>query len=114
MANAVLLALSTFPDVETATRVSEELVGARLVACANIIGAPVRSLYHWRGNLETSEETMVFFKTTADCFAAFQAKLEELHPYEVPEIISFEATDGLPAYLSWVHESTTRPAPNEP
>ena len=104
MAEEILLAISTFPDVDTATRISEQLVTNRLAACANL-GGPVQSIYHWRGKVERGEETMVFFKTTRSRFDQFKATLKLLHPYEVPEIVCLQLSDGLPEYLSWVAES---------
>ena len=96
-----LLALSTFPDVETARRIAQQLVTENLAACANIIPA-VESIYRWQDKIENSQETLVFFKTTADRYDAFQDKLKSLHPYEVPEIICLRIADGLPEYLRWV------------
>ena len=104
MADDVLLAISTFPDVETATRISRQLVTDKLVACANI-GAPVQSIYHWQGKIDEAQETMVFFKTTAAQFEAFQAALRSLHPYDVPEVVALRVADGLPEYLRWVADS---------
>ena len=50
MADEILLALSTFPDAETARRIAEQLVTEHLVACANILPG-VQSIYHWQGKL---------------------------------------------------------------
>ncbi len=100
----VLLAISTFPDRETATRISEQLVAERLVACANI-GADVQSIYWWEGNVEHAGETIVFFKTTASRFAELEERLHALHPYDVPELVCCAVTAGLPAYLEWVRKS---------
>jgi periplasmic divalent cation tolerance protein len=104
MADEVLLAISTFPDAETATRIGRQLVNDKLAACANI-GAPVQSIYRWQGKIEESQETMVFFKTTAAQFDALQAALRTLHPYEVPELVALPVTNGLPDYLRWVVDS---------
>jgi periplasmic divalent cation tolerance protein len=52
--------------------------------------------------VETASEVLVFFKTTAARFQAFQEKLKSLHPYETPEIVSFRIDHGLPDYLQWV------------
>jgi periplasmic divalent cation tolerance protein len=100
----VILVISTFPDAETAHRIATELVTGRLAACANILPS-VRSIYRWQGAIEDTPETMVFFKTTAARFPEFQQKLRALHPYEVPEIVTFGPADGLPEYLRWVAES---------
>ena len=102
----VLLATSTFPDRETASRIAEQLVRERLAACANVAGE-VRSVYWWQAKLEHSEETLVFFKTTRGRFAEFQERLWALHPYDVPEIICSTVSDGLPDYLQWVRENCT-------
>ena len=104
MSDEILLACSTFPQVETAREVARQLVTENLAACANIIPA-VESIYRWQGKLEESPETLVLFKTTAARYAAFQDRLKSLHPYDVPEIICLRVADGLPAYLNWVSAS---------
>jgi periplasmic divalent cation tolerance protein len=104
MADQVLLAISTFPDAETANRVARALIAEKFAACANIIPA-VHSIYRWKDKIETAGEVMVFFKTTPDRQAAFQEKLRSLHPYEVPEIVLVSVVTGLSDYLRWVIEN---------
>jgi periplasmic divalent cation tolerance protein len=104
MAAKILLALSTFPDAETARRISNQLVSEKFAACANILPT-VESIYRWKGKIETASEAIVFFKTTPDRQTAFQEKLRSLHPYDVPEIILMPIANGLPEYLRWVLEN---------
>jgi periplasmic divalent cation tolerance protein len=104
MPQEILLALSTFPDAETARRISNQLVSQRLAACANILPA-VESIYRWKDEIETGNETLVFFKLSEDSQSAFQAKLRTLHPYEVPEIIFVPVVGGLPEYVRWVADN---------
>ena len=104
MGQEILLALGTFPDVETARRIARQLVTENFAACANIIPA-IESIYRWKEKIETSAETLVFFKLSEDRQSSFQEKLRSLHPYEVPEIIFFPIASGLPEYLRWVVES---------
>ena len=99
-----LLALSTFPDAETARRISKQLVAEKFAACANILPS-VESIYRWKEKIETGNETFVFFKLSEDRQAAFQEKLRSLHTYEIPEIIFVPVAGGLPEYLRWVAES---------
>ena len=101
MNEKTLLACSTFPEIETARRIAQQLVTENLAACANIIPA-VESIYRWQDKIENAQETLVFFKTTAARYIAFQDRLKSLHPYEVPEIICLRIADGLPEYLRWV------------
>jgi periplasmic divalent cation tolerance protein len=104
MPEQVLLALSAFPDVETANDIARMLVAEKFVACANIIPA-VHSIYRWKGKVEAGGEVIVFFKTTRDRQKAFQDKLRSLHPYELPEIIYLKIDKGPPDYLRWVAEN---------
>ena len=104
MADQVLVAFSTFPDVEIARAIVRALVEARLVACGNII-PQVESIYRWQGAVESNSEALGVFKLSAERYPEFENRLRELHPYEVPEIVSLELQAGLPAYLRWVAES---------
>jgi periplasmic divalent cation tolerance protein len=104
MPEKILLALSTFPDAETARKISHQLVAERLAACANILPS-IESIYRWKGKIESGNETLVFFKLSEDGQSAFQEKLRSLHPYEVPEIIFVPVSNGLPEYLGWVVEN---------
>lgn len=103
-AEKVVLALSTFPDRETAQRISKQLVTDKFAACANILPA-VESIYRWKEKIESGNETLVLFKLSESGQSAFQEKLRSLHPYEVPEIIFVTLSSGLPEYLRWVVEN---------
>lgn len=107
MADRVLLAFSTFPDADTARSIVRALVEARLAACGNII-PQIESIYRWEGKIESSGEALAVFKLSAGRYPEFEAKLRELHPYDVPEIVSVEVSGGLPEYLRWVAESCAR------
>jgi len=100
----VLLVVSTFPEREVAQRVARVLVESRLAACANI-SAPIESIYRWKEKIETSQEVIVFFKVPTERYEEFERRLDELHPYDLPEIIALPVTRGSHDYLRWVSES---------
>ena len=104
MAEKILLALSTFPDAETARQISDQLVTERFAACANMLPS-VESIYRWKEQIESGSETFVLFKVSENRQSAFQDKLRSLHPYDVPEIIFVPVAGGLPEYLQWVSEN---------
>ena len=104
MSDEILLALSTFPDRETAQRISTQLVTEKFAACANLLPG-IESIYRWNDKVESGTETLVFFKLSEDRRSAFQEKLGSLHPYEVPEIIFVPVVNGLPDYLRWVTDN---------
>ena len=101
MPDQILLAISTFPDAETASRIAQTLVEEKFAACANIIPA-IQSIYRWKEKIETAGEVIVFFKTTRDRQSTFEEKMRSLHPYEVPELIFIKIDSGSPDYLHWV------------
>jgi periplasmic divalent cation tolerance protein len=104
MSEKVLLALSTFPDQQTAREISNELVTKSFAACANILPA-IESIYRWKNEIESGNEILVLFKLSEDRQPAFQEALRSLHPYDVPEIILIPVSSGLPEYLRWVTEN---------
>lgn len=104
MALETLVVFSTFPDAETARRIVRTLVEERLAACGNLV-PQVESIYRWRGVIETSAEVFVVLKTEIGRYQQLEARLCELHPYEVPECIAFRLAEGLPNYLRWVTDS---------
>ena len=96
-----LAVLSTFPDAETAARVARTLVDERLAACVNLVPA-IRSIYRWQGAISDDAEALAIIKTTADRYPALAARISELHPYEVPEIVALPLAAGHPPYLAWL------------
>lgn len=101
----VLIALSTAPDEAAATAIARAVVEARVAACVNIV-PQLRSIYRWRGQVEEAGEWLLLIKTAADRRTDLQRVLDELHPYEVPELVFIDVVDGLPAYLRWVLDET--------
>jgi len=104
-----LVVLTTFGDADTARRVAAALVEERLAACVTMMPG-VESCYRWEGRVERSTEVLCLCKTTAAAWPALQRRLNELHPYEVPEMICLPVTGGWPAYLDWVGENVAAPA----
>jgi periplasmic divalent cation tolerance protein len=82
-----------------------QLVEERLVAGGNIISG-VRSLYRWKGQICDEPEEILLMETAAEKVAAMMARLQEIHPYEVPKILTFEPQEGLAAYWHWVKAET--------
>ncbi len=78
-----------------------DLVERRLAACVNLVPG-LRSVYRWKGDLHDDPETLLVIKTTAERMDALAARLADRHPYEVPELLAFEPTQGLGPYLAWL------------
>lgn len=95
------LAISTINDRQEAERLARTLLEERLVACVNILG-PLTSLYHWESNIEQDEEYLLLMKTMAHRESDLMTRVQQLHPYEVPELILLRIETGASAYLQWL------------
>ncbi|HEU4734200.1 MAG TPA: divalent-cation tolerance protein CutA [Kofleriaceae bacterium] len=109
---SAIVVVSTFPDAEKAAQIARVLVEERLAACVNLVPA-VRSIYRWQGAIQDDAESLAIIKTTADRHATLAARLVELHPYEVPEIIVLPVTAGHAPYLAWLAGQVDQP-PGQP
>jgi len=97
-----IVVLVTCGSTAEANRIAEGLVKRRLAACVNVIGAPVRSTYRWKGKVERATEYLLLIKSSRKQFRALRAAIERLHSYEVPEVIALPIAEGSPAYLKWL------------
>lgn len=102
------LVLCTCPNRDTAAGLARTLVDERLAACVNAVPGIV-STYRWQDAVHVDEEVLLVIKTTAGRFEAMQARLVELHPYDVPEVLAIEPAAGAAPYLAWL-DRETRPA----
>lgn len=96
---------TTIDNGEAANRLSRSLVEEQLAACVQVVG-PITSTYRWERSVTTDEEWLVIMKTASDRLDPLVARLRELHPYDVPEIVAVPVVGGNPDYLTWVTAET--------
>jgi periplasmic divalent cation tolerance protein len=104
----VRVVMTTAADPDEAAHLARTLVEERLAACATLIPG-VESIYRWQGNVESSTETLVLFKTGPDQLEALEARLSELHSYEIPEFLALKVDAASQPYLDWLEESLRQP-----
>ena len=97
----VHVVLVTAPDPEAATQLARRLVDEGLAACVNLVPG-VRSIYRWQGAVQEDSEVLLVLKTRAERCAALAARVKDLHPYDLPEVLELPATGGSEAWLAWV------------
>ncbi|WP_456411801.1 divalent-cation tolerance protein CutA [Oceanithermus sp.] len=98
------MALITVPDEEAARRIARALVEEGLAACVNLIPG-LTSIYTWQGKMHEDAEWLLLAKTTAEAYPRLEARVSELHPYEVPEVLALPVERGLDRYLAWVQQN---------
>lgn len=102
----VAIVLTTLGAGADAAAFARAVVEERLAACVNVIG-PVTSIYRWNGQIEQDTEQQIVIKTTTSRLAALEARVRQLHPYDVPEFLVLRTEGGSDAYLAWVRESVS-------
>ena len=95
-----ILVLTTVPNAVIAETIAQALLENHLAACISEL--PIKSTYRWEGKLVRDDEIQLLIKTTRDRYSELEAKLLELHPYEVPEILAIAIEAGSPDYLNWI------------
>ena len=94
------LVLTTCPPAAAET-LAESLVADGLAACVNLL-PQLRSIYRWQGNIQRDDETLLLIKAPASGFTALREAIIARHPYELPEVLAVNPTDGHAPYLDWV------------
>lgn len=105
-ATGLLLALSTAPPGR-ARELARTLVEEGLAACVSLVPG-VRSLFVWQGELCDEPETLLLIKAPRRDAARLAARWRELHPYEVPEWLTFAPDQAAAAYLAWALSTSAK------
>ena len=100
----VVVVLTTIAAEADGPAFATTLVNERLAACVNVLPA-MTSVYRWKGQVEQDREQQLLIKTTADRLPALEARIRELHTYELPEFLVMTVDEGSAAYLAWVDEA---------
>ena len=93
----------TVGSADEGDRLARALVEGRFAACVNRLKT-VQSIYRWQGKIEYSEEELLIVKTRRDLFERVKEKIQQLHSYQVPEIVALPIIEGSESYLRWLEE----------
>ena len=96
--------LTSLPDADAARRIASLLVGEHLAACVQL--SSIESFYRWEGRIANEPETLLLIKTRTALFKPAIARIKQVHPYSVPEIVGMPFTAGFEGYFRWIDGST--------
>lgn len=110
---ACSILLVSVPTQESGRQLSRNLVEERLAACVHLLPAGL-STYRWQNKVCEEAEQLLIIKSSNPVLPTLIPRIQQLHPYEVPEIIVLPISDGLPAYLDWLVQETAVPDTGSP
>lgn len=104
-ASHVRLVLTTAGSRDEAERIAGVLVNERLAACVNLIPG-LTSIYRWQGAVEDAAEVLLLIKTTAENLDRVEARIRQMHSYELPEFLVLNPESAAKPYLEWLIHAT--------
>lgn len=87
-------------------RLAKIIIEERLAACVNI--SQVRSTFLWEGEVDEEAEDLLIIKTEYLLVNDLAARIRDVHPYELPEIVVLPIVGGDEGYLKWISESVKK------
>ena len=100
----LVIIISTYPTKKSISKIANELVKNKIVACVNI--SKISSIYSWKNKVENTSEYLAIFKTLTKNKTILKKKIKETHPYDVPEIVEIDTVSVNGSYLNWLVGST--------
>jgi len=110
--DSISIVYITTDSHQQARDIAEALLQERLIACANILGE-MTSLYRWESRVENSLEIAMLLKTRSNLVRHVTKRIEELHSYECPCVISWACDESHPMFQKWIVEETQDPESQE-
>src|SRR4051794_39691093 len=100
MIDAIVVFCSCRDETE-ADRIAAGLLERRLAACVTVLPA-VKSIYRWRGNVESSQEVFLIIKAAKQSLPELNDFVLSTHSYDTPEVLAVPVVGGSERYLAWI------------
>jgi Uncharacterized protein involved in tolerance to divalent cations len=86
---------------EESKKIGRTIVEERLAGCVNIIST-IESLYWWKGEIESDNESILIAKTKVSNIENIIKRVKEIHSYENPAILAIPIINGSKEYLDYL------------
>ena len=95
---AITICYVPCPDSAMAQLIIDTLLAEKLIACGNHF--PATSSFFWENTPQAETEQIAILKTVPEKSAAAVARIEAVHPYETPCILTF-LVESNAAFETW-------------
>ena len=90
---------------DEAVKIAENVVTAKLAACANVYDG-VTSFYLWEGEEEKTTEATLVLKTKEALLSELRDAIKELHSYSCPCIVAIPLVFADEPFAKWIIDQT--------
>lgn len=98
------IVLTTAPDIETAKKLSTDIISNKLASCIQI--KQIDSIYFWENSICEDKEYQLIIKTKKSLYKDIEKFIQQNHPYKIPQILQVDISDGNKEYLEWLDSNT--------
>ena len=95
----------TVPNKKLAKEITKVIMKHKLAACVSMI-ENVRSTFSWEGEICEEKQVLMLIKTRRENYGKIKLVIEDMHTYNVPEIIALPIVDCSEDYLKWLVKET--------
>ncbi|XP_051958362.1 protein CutA homolog isoform X2 [Xyrauchen texanus] len=116
MCGIVVLTLALYPMLRTlVVQIHSAVTGSYVTGYHSVllINCPTEQIardvgrYYWKGEIREASEILLLVRTRTSLIQRLMAYVKAVHPYDIPEIISFPIEDGSLHYLKWIEDAVT-------
>lgn len=89
------------PNEQAAKDIGRAIMERRMAASLSILPR-TSTMYYWKGDIQDATEILMLVMTRTSNVLKLTEYVRSVHPYEVPEILSFPVEGGSQAYMKWM------------
>lgn len=97
------LILTTTNDLSITEKITTVLLELNLAACVQI--DDIRSYFKWDQKIAFEKEYRIVIKAKSSNYTEIEAKILEIHNYELPQIIKINIDGGFQKYFEWINQN---------
>lgn len=102
MNDEYIVAVTLCNNESIASKICSVVLSKHLAASCQIYKA--NSFYWWDGELETSPEYRLEFRSKKSLYSKIEEEIKKVHDYEVSEIMCYTISSGSKAFLDWIDQ----------